>query len=196
MAVTIEDIKKLRDLTGAGMTDVKKALEEASGDIKAAQEALRIKGAASVAKRAGREAKAGLISSYVHGDKIGVLVEVNCETDFVARTDDFKQFAKDIALQVAATDPEYLSPEAVPEEVVAKEREIYADEAKGKPAEVAAKIVDGKLAKYYQAVCLTKQPFIKDDTKTIEQLTTEVSAKVGEKIVIRQYSRIELGGQI
>ena len=131
MSVSVEDIKKLREMTGAGMMDAKKALVEANGDMTAAQEALRKKGMASAAKRADREAKAGLISSYVHGEKIGVLVEVNCETDFVARTEDFKEFAKDVALHVAASAPEYLNPEDVPEEVIAKEREIYAAEVEG-----------------------------------------------------------------
>jgi elongation factor Ts len=196
MSVTVEDIKKLRDSTGAGMMDAKKALVEANGDLEAATTALRKKGAASAAKRADREAKAGVVASYVHGEKIGVLVEVNCETDFVARTDDFQTFARDVALHVAATAPEYLNPESVPEAVVAKEREIYASEAAGKPAEVAAKIVEGKLNKYYETVCLTRQPFVKDPDKTIEQYTTEVAARVGENMVIRQYRRIELGGQL
>lgn len=196
MSVTVEDIKKLRDQTGAGMMDAKKALVEAGGDLEAATTALRKKGADRAAKRADREAKAGLVSSYVHGDKIGVLVEVNCETDFVARTDDFKTFTRDVAMHIAASAPEYLSPETVPEEVVAKEREIYASEAGDKPDAIAAKIIDGKLTKFYQSVCLTQQPFIKDPDKSIEQYQTEVAAKVGEKIEIRQFSRIELGGQL
>ena len=196
MSITAQDVKKLRDTTGAGMMDAKKALVETNGDMQAATVALRKKGAASAAKRADREAKAGVIASYIHGEKIGVLVEVNCETDFVARTDDFKTFARDIAMHVAASDPEYLNPESVPEETVAKEREIYAAEVTGKPAEIIAKIVDGKLAKYYETVCLTRQPFVKDPDKTIEQYTTEIAAKVGENVVIRQYRRIELGGQL
>jgi elongation factor Ts len=183
-------------MTGAGMMDAKKALVEANGDIEAAVDALRKKGAASVAKRADRETKEGVISSYVHGNKIGVLVEVNCETDFVARTEEFQQFAKDVALHIAASAPEYLNPESVPEAVVAKEREIYAAEVEGKPSEIIDKIVDGKLAKFYETVTLAKQPFIKDPDKSIEELATEVSAKLGEKIDIRQYRRIELGGQL
>jgi elongation factor Ts len=194
--VTVQDIKKLRDTTGAGMMDAKKALVEAGGDMEAAIEHLRKKGAARAAKRADREASAGVVASYVHSDKIGVLVEVNCETDFVARTDDFKTFARDVALHIAASAPEYVSPEQVPEELVAKEREIYAAEASDKPTAVIDKIVDGKLAKFYESVALTKQPFVKDPDRSIEQLTTEVAAKVGENIVIRQFSRIELGGQI
>jgi elongation factor Ts len=196
VSVTVEDIKKLRDITGAGMMDAKKALVEADGDIEAATTVLRKKGTVRAAKRADREAKAGLVASYVHSDKIGVLVEVNCETDFVGRTDDFKTFARDVAMHIAATAPEYLNPESVPEEVVAKEREIYASEAGDKPTDIVTKIVDGKLAKYYQTVCLTQQPFVKDPDKTIEKYLTEVAAKVGEKIEIRQYRRIELGGRL
>lgn len=196
MSVSVEDIKKLRDMTGAGMMDAKKALVETNGDIDAAVEALRKKGAASVAKRAGREAKAGIVTSYVHSDRIGVLVEVNCETDFVARTEDFKNFAHDVAMHIAASAPDYLNPESVPESVIKKEREIYAVEVGDKPAEILGKIVDGKLAKYYETVCLTKQPFIKDPDKKIEDITTEVAAKLGENVVVRQFSRIELGGAL
>jgi elongation factor Ts len=134
-----------------------------------------------------------LIEAYVHGARIGVLVEVNCETDFVARTDDFKNFTRDVAMHIAALNPEYLSPEAVPAEVVAKEREIYANEVAGKPAEIIEKIVDGKLAKYYAGVCLLNQPFIKDDSKTVGALLTELIAKLGENIVVRRYVRYELG---
>jgi elongation factor Ts len=193
--ITVEMIKKLRDLTGAGMMDAKKALTEAGGDIDVAIETLRKKGAASAAKRADREAKAGVIASYVHGEKIGVLVEVNCETDFVARTDDFKNFARDIAMHIAATDPEYLSPTDVPEQVIEKEKEIYAEEAAGKPENIIDNIVRGKMDKYYESVTLVKQPFVKDPDKSIEAYTTEVAAKVGENVVIRQFKRIELGGQ-
>ena len=196
MSISVEDIKKLRDFTGAGMMDAKKALAEVDGDFDAAVTALRKKGAARAAKRADREAKAGLITSYVHGDKIGVLVEVNCETDFVARTDDFKTFARDVAMHIAASAPEYLNPEDVPADLVAKEREIYASEAGDKPDAIVNKIVDGKLTKFYETVCLVKQPFIKDPDKSIEQYQTEVAAKVGEKVDIRQFRRIELGGQL
>jgi elongation factor Ts len=196
VSVSVEDIKKLRETTGAGMMDAKKALVESDGDMEAARDALRKKGVASAAKRADRETKAGVIASYVHGEKIGVLVEVNCETDFVARTEGFKAFAKEIALHVAAAAPDYLDPESVPQAVVAKEREIYAAEVEGKPAEIIDKIVDGKLAKFYQNVTLVKQAFVKDPDKSIEDITTEISAKTGEKIVIRQYRRIELGGQL
>jgi elongation factor Ts len=193
MAVNIEDIKKLRDATGAGMTSAKQALEQADGDMDAAVKYLREKGEASAAKKSEREARAGLVESYVHGGRIGVLVEINCETDFVARTDDFRDFARDIAMHVAAASPEYLDAATVPATVVADERELYAKEASGKPAEVADKIVEGKLAKYYQAVCLMNQPFVKDPDKSIDQLTKELIAKLGENIVIRRFVRLELG---
>jgi elongation factor Ts len=194
MAVAVEDIKKLRDTTGAGMMKAKEALEASGGDFDKAVQYLREKGEATAAKRAEREARAGLIDAYVHAGRIGVLVEINCETDFVARTDDFKQFARDIAMQVAATNPEFLNPESVPAEVVAKEKAIYEKEATGKPEAVVQKIVDGKLAKYYEQVCLTQQPFIKDPDVSVAKLTTALIAKLGENIVIRRYERLELGG--
>jgi elongation factor Ts len=195
MTISIDDIKKLRELTGAGMMKAKEALVEADGDFEKAQEILRKAGAVSAAKKADREARNGLIEAYVHGGKIGVLVEINCETDFVARTDDFKTFARDIALQVAATTPEYLRPEDVPANVVEKERDFHRAElvSQKKPAEMIDKIVDGKLAKFYEGICLIKQPFVKDPDKTIENLTTELIGKLGENIVIRRFERIELG---
>jgi elongation factor Ts len=195
MPISPTDVKNLRDMTGAGMMDAKKALEEASGDVEQAMDLLRKKGMASAQKRSARDARCGLVSDYVHGGRIGVLVEVNCETDFVARTEDFQQFAHDIAMHIAAAGPEYLNPEAVPGDVLDREKAIYAGEMEGqnKPAEIIEKIVTGKLEKYYENVCLTKQPFVKDPDKTIEQLTTEIIAKVGENIVIRRYSRMELG---
>lgn len=193
MAVSIEDIKKLRDTTGAGMMKAKEALEHSSGDMDGAIKYLREKGDATAAKKADRDARAGLIESYVHSGRIGVLVEINCETDFVARTEDFKEFARDVAMHVAAANPEYLNAAAVPAEIVASEREIYAKEAAGKPAEILDKIVDGKLAKYFQSICLVDQPFIKDPDKSIDKLTNELIAKLGENIVIRRFSRIELG---
>lgn len=196
MSIEVADIKKLREMTGAGMMDAKKALVEASGDMEAAVTALRKKGAARVAKRGDREAKEGVIESYVHGGKIGVLVEVNCETDFVARTDDFKAFARDMALHIAAANPQYLDTDNVPEAEIAKEKEVFAADVEGKPAEIADKIIDGKLAKFYESVCLVKQPFIKDPDQTIEQMMTDLSSKLGERIVIRQFKRIELGGEL
>lgn len=194
MAISIEDIQKLRNMTGAGMMSAKKALEEADGDMDKAIEVLRLAGQASAAKKADREARAGIITSYVHSDRIGVLVEINCETDFVARTEDFKEFAKDVAMQVAATSPEYATPSDIPEAVIEKEKEIYRAEVEGKPAEVIEKIVEGKLAKYYETVCLTHQPFVKDPDKKVDDLTKELIAKLGENIIIRRFERIELGG--
>lgn len=190
---SIEDVKKLREMTGAGFGSAKEALEEAGGDMDKAVEVLRKKGLASASKKAGREARQGLVEAYIHGGRIGAIVEVNCETDFVARTDDFKNFVKDIAMHVAASNPLYVSPEDVPEEVIEKEKEIYTEEVTGKPAEVVSKIVEGKLEKYYSDVCLTKQAFIRDPDKTIEALTTELISKIGENVVIRRFTRYELG---
>lgn len=195
MAVSIDDIKKLREQTGAGMMAAKKALEEANGDFAKAQENLRLAGAASAAKKSDRVAAEGVIEGYVHDGRIGVLVEINCETDFVARTEDFKQFAKDVAMQVAATSPEYIRPEDVPAEVTYKERELVAKELEqaGKPKEMIEKISEGKIAKFYEQICLVKQPFIKNPDVTIEQLTAELVGKLGENIVIGKISRIALG---
>jgi elongation factor Ts len=193
--MNIEDIKKLRDMTGAGMTKSKEALVEAGGDIDKAIEILRKHGEASAAKRADREAREGIIETYVHSGRIGVVVEINCETEFVARTDDFKAFAHEVAMHIAAASPEYVRPDDVPAAVVAKEREIYAAEMEGqnKPAEIIEKILDGKLAKYYESVCLTNQPFIKDPEKSVQNLTTDLITKVGENVVIRRFTRMELG---
>lgn len=195
MAVTIEDIKKLREETGAGMMAAKKALEEAAGDFDKAKEGLRLAGAASAAKKSDREAAEGVIASYLHDGRIGVLVEVNCETDFVARTDDFKAFAKDVAMHVAATAPEYIRPDDVPAEVIDKEREMIGKELEqaGKPADMIEKITEGKIAKFYEQICLVKQPFVKDPDKSIEQLTNELVGKLGENIVISRISRLALG---
>jgi elongation factor Ts len=194
MAISVDDIKKLRDQTGAGMMKAKEALEATGGDFDGAVKYLREKGEATAAKKSDREARAGVIESYVHGGRIGVLVEVNCETDFVARTEDFKAFVKDVAMHIAAAGPEYLKPEDVPAEVVESEKGIYRKEVEGKPAEIIEKIVDGKLAKYYEQVCLVNQPFVKDPDVSIGKLTTDLVAKLGENIVIRRYERMELGG--
>jgi elongation factor Ts len=195
MAVSIDDIKKLREQTGAGMMAAKKALEEANGDFTKAQEVLRLAGAASAAKKSDRVAAEGVIEGYVHDGRIGVLVEINCETDFVARTEDFKQFAKDVAMQVAATAPEYIRPEDVPAEVTNKELELIAKELEqaGKPKDMIEKISQGKINKFYEQICLVKQPFVKDPDKTIEQLTAELVGKLGENIVIGKISRMALG---
>lgn len=195
MSITVEDIKKLRDATGAGMMDAKKALTEAEGNMDRAMELLRLSGVAKAGKKADREAKSGVIEAYVHGGRIGVLVEVNCETDFVARTDDFKEFAHDVAMHVAATAPDYLRPEDVPTEVLDKEKSLFEEElaAQNKPAEVKEKIIAGKIEKFYEGACLVRQPFVKDPAKTIDDLTKELIAKLGENIVIRRIERLELG---
>ena len=191
----IEKIKQLREMTGAGMMKAKEALAEAGGDLDRAIDLLRLAGASSAAKKADREARNGLIEAYVHAGRIGVLVEVNCETDFVARTDDFKEFARDVAMHIAASNPEFLNPESIPAERVEKEKAFFIEELSGqnKPAEMIDKIIAGKLAKYYETVCLTNQPFIKDPDKTITTLTTDLISKLGENIVIRRFERIELG---
>lgn len=198
MGVSIEDVKRLKSLTGVGLTDAKKALEEADGDFDAAVEAMRVKGIAKADKKSEREAKAGLVEAYVHGDRIGVVVEVNCETDFVARTDDFKNFAHDIALHVAATAPQFISKDHVSESVLNAEKELIAKELEesGKPKEMIEKISEGKMAKFVDEICLLSQPFVKNPDQTVEEYTKEVIAKLGENIVIRQMSRIELGGNI
>jgi elongation factor Ts len=193
MAISVDEIKKLRDQTGAGMMKAKEALESSDGDYDKAVIWLREKGEATAAKKADREARAGLIEGYVHSGRIGVLVEVNCETDFVAMTGEFKTFARDIAMHVAAANPEYLSPEQVPEAIVEREKAIYRKEVEGKPAAIVDKIIDGKLAKFYEQFCLLNQPFVKDPDLTVGKLTTDLVAKLGENIVIRRYTRIELG---
>lgn len=195
MSITAEDVKKLRDMSGAGMMDAKRALEETNGDQEKAMELLRKKGIASAAKKADRATENGLVGSYVHGGKIGVLVEVACETDFVARTEDFQDFVRDLCMHVAAANPEYLNPEDVPADVVEKEKAVYKEEviASGKPAEHADKIVEGKLNKFYEGICLNKQAFVKDPATSIEELTRSMIAKVGENIIVKRFVRMELG---
>lgn len=190
---TIEDIKKLRETTGAGMMDAKRALEEAVGDMARAVTLLRQRGQVAAAKKASREAREGLVEAYIHGGRVGVLVEVNCETDFVARTPDFREFAHNLALQIAAVRPQYVSPEGVPNSVIDAEKLVYSEATKGKPAEVAEKILSGKVEKFYAEVCLVKQPFIRDADVTIEQMLVDLVAKLGENIVIRRFERFELG---
>jgi len=192
--ISPELVKKLRDATNAGMMDCKKALVEAKGDFEAAVSVLRKRGAASASKKAGREAKEGVIGSYIHaGDKVGVLVEINCETDFVARNESFRSFVKDVTLQVAAATPLYVKRDEVPEKLLATEREIAAGQVQGKPAAVIEKIIAGKLDKYYSTVCLLEQTFVKDNTKTINDLLTSKIAELGENIVIRRFSRFQVG---
>jgi elongation factor Ts len=194
--VTMGMIKELRERTSAGMADCKKALVETSADIEKAIEYLRKKGLSKAAKKAGRVATEGSVSSYIHGNgRVGVLLEVNCETDFVARNDDFVQFTKDVAMQIAAMNAQYVSPTEVSEEEIAKERAIRMELAKntGKPEKVIEKIVDGQISKWLKEICLLDQPFVKDDKKTINQLREELIAKLGENIQIRRFVRYELG---
>ena len=195
--ISAEQVKKLREATGAGMMDCKNALVEADGDHDRAVELLREKGLASAAKRAGRAANQGLIESYIHfNNTVGVLVEVNCETDFVANTDEFRQLAKDISLHIASPSaPRYVDREEVPAQEVESERHIFEVQAKelGKPEEIVAKIVENKVKDYYASVVLLDQPFVKDDSKTVQQLLDEVSARVGEKVAVRRFVRYKLG---
>ena len=189
-------VKELRERTGAGMLDCKKALSETSGNFDQAVEYLRKKGVASAAKKAGRATKEGLVSSYIHGEgKVGVLLEINCETDFVARTEQFRQFVKDVAMHVAAANPQWVRPEEVPAEVMAKEKEIAIAQmqASGKPAAVLEKIAEGKVNKFYEDTCLLKQSFVKDPNKKVEQLLAETIAQLGENLTIRRFARFVLG---
>lgn len=186
---------KLRKQTGAGIVECSRALEENSNDLGKALEYLRKKGLKNVTSKAGRVANEGLVHSYIHpGGKVGVLVEVNCETDFVARNEEFKEFVHDVAMHIAALSPEYVSPEDVPEDIIAKEKEIYRQQLReqGKPEDMIEKIVDGKMQKYYQEVCLLKQAFIKDEDKTVEDLLKEKIAKLGENIQIKRFCRFSL----
>ncbi|MBA3764150.1 MAG: translation elongation factor Ts [Actinobacteria bacterium] len=191
------EVKKLRDVTGAGMMDCKRALIESDGDFDRAGELLREKGLASVAKRAGRSANQGLIDAYVHfNNTVGVLVEVNCETDFVAKTDDFQRLVKDIALHIASPSaPRFLAREQVPQSELDQERHIAEVQAKetGKPENIIGKIVEGKINAYLKDIVLLEQPYVKDDSKTVQQLLDEVSAKVGERIAVRRFTRFKLG---
>lgn len=195
MSADIKQVQELRARTGSGLMDAKKALEEANGDLDKAIEILRKAGAAKAAKKADREAREGLVASYIHANgKIGSMIILNCETDFVARNEKFQTLAKDIAMQVAASDPQYLTVEDVPESEIAKEKEIYKEQLKkeGKPAEMLDKIAEGKLSKFYEENVLLKQSFIKDDAKTIEQLIEEAISVLGEKIEINKFIRFNL----
>ncbi len=196
MEISMELIKDLRQRTGAGVVDCKVALHEASGDMDKAIDFLRRKGLATAAKKAGRVAADGLVSSYIHaGGKIGVLVEVNCETDFVAKTEDFQSFVKNIAMQIAAANPQYVRREEVPREVLDKEREIYRAQAKEskKPEKVIEKIVEGKLEKFYSEVCLLEQTYIKDGDVTVKEVMDALIGKIGENIQVRRFARFQLG---
>jgi len=196
MAVTAAMIKELRTQTGAGMMDCKKVLTETEGNFDKAVEELRKKGLAANSKKAGRLASEGLVDCYIHGTgKIGVMVEVNCETDFVARNGDFQNFCRDVAMHIAASNPPYLGRGEVPEDILDKEREILAAQIadEGKPANVVEKIVEGRINKFYKENCLLEQPFVKEPKLTIEQLTNALVAKIGEKVSIRRYVRFGLG---
>lgn len=194
--ITAEMVKELRERTGAGMMDCKKALTETNGDMDKAVDFLREKGLAAAAKKAGRVAAEGLVESYIHGGgRIGVLLEINCETDFVAKTDGFKALARDIAMQIAAANPSYVSRSEVPANVIEHEREVLRAQAlnEGKPANIVEKMIDGRVEKYYKEVCLLEQLFIKDTDKTITQLINESISKIGENINIRRFTRYQLG---
>ncbi len=196
MEISATAVRDLREKTGAGMMDCKKALTENGGDVEKATDWLRKKGLSQADKKASRTAAEGVVQAYIHGDgKIGVLVEVNCETDFVARTEDFKSFVKDVALHIAATNPLYLSQDQVDSNLIAKEKEVFKAQAlaSGKPANVVEKMVEGRIAKFLNEICLMDQPFVKDPDKTVSQIQKEMVAKLGENIAIRRFVRLMMG---
>ena len=195
--ISSDTVKELREKTGAGIMDCKRALADSGGDLEKAIDLLRQKGLSAAAKKASREAKEGLVSSYIHGGgKIGVLVEVNCETDFVARNSEFQELVKDIAMQIAASNPSYVRREDVPADLLERERSIYKIQAKesGKPEHVLDKIVEGKVEKFYLETCLLEQPFIKDPSVTINDMVQQKIAKIGENIIVKRFTRYQLGG--
>ena len=197
MEITTSMVKELRQATGAGVLDCKKALETSGGDLEKAKAYLQEKGLAAAAKKADRAVEEGLIEAYVHaGGRVGALIELNCETDFVARTEAFKELAHDLAMQVVATNPLCLAPADIPPGVLEEEKSKYQTQARdmGKPERIIDRIVEGKLQKYYQEVCLLEQPFIKDDDLTVQDIITQMIAKSGENIVVRRFVRFELGG--
>jgi elongation factor Ts len=196
MTISANDVKSLREMTGAGMMDCKEALTQSNGDMEKAIEYLRKKGMASATKRAGREAKEGVVLSYIHpGSRLGVLVEVNCETDFVAKTDVFQNFVRDVAMQIAATNPIAVRREDVPKELIDKELDIYRSQVRNdkKPENVVEKIVTGKLEKHFQEIVLLEQSFVKDPSKTVQEYLLEVSGKLGEAMAVRRFVRFQLG---
>lgn len=196
MEITSTLVKELRERTGAGMMDCKKALIESAGDMEKAIDFLREKGLAAAAKKAGRIAAEGIVDSYIHmGGRIGVLVEVNCETDFVAKTDNFKNLVHDIAMHIAAANPQFVQREEVPTAALDKEKEVLRVQAlnEGKPEKIVEKMVEGRIEKYYKEVCLMEQPYVKDTDKTIKDLIGEATASIGEKITIRRFARYERG---
>lgn len=189
------DLTKLRELTGAGMMDCKTALVEAGGDVKVAQDVIRKKGLDIAKKKSTREAREGQIISYIHsGGKLGVLVEINCESDFVAKNETFQSFARDIAMQIAAAHPLYVSANDIPAAEMEKEKAVFLEQVKDKPEAVQNKILEGKLTKRYEEICLLNQKFIKDDTRTVQDLLTEFIARIGENMIIRRFVRFEVGG--
>ncbi|HOO36835.1 MAG TPA: translation elongation factor Ts [Deltaproteobacteria bacterium] len=199
MQISSEDVKKLRDKTGVGIMDCKKALKECDGDFNKAVEFLRKKGVEVASKRSGRQTSQGTVASYIHlGGKIGVLVEVNCESDFVAKSDNFTDFVKDISMHIAAASPDWVTRDEVPEDVLDKEKEILKEQAlkSGKPEKILDKIVEGRISKFYTQHCLMDQAFVKDPDKTIQQLLDELMGKTGEKCVIRRFARYQLGEEI
>jgi elongation factor Ts len=197
MTITAEMVRQLREATGAGMMECKKALSETAGDLEKAVDVLRKSGIAKAEKRAGRSASQGRVDSYIHDGRIGVLIEVNCETDFVARTDDFIHLCRELAMQAAALGADYVRREEVPAERVAREREIYAAQLanEGKPANMIDKILEGKVNKYFGEICLLEQAYMKDDKKTVGDIVKETSAKTGENIVVRRFARFRLGAE-
>ena len=197
--ITAQSVRMLRQKTGLGMMDCKKALQETGGDSEKAIEYLRKQGLSAVEKRASRDASEGLIQAYIHqGSRLGVLLEVNCETDFVARTDDFQEFVKDIAMHIAASQPLAVDREGVPADAAERERDIFLEQAKneGKPEHIAEKIVEGRMEKFYQENCLMEQVFVKNPDQTIGELVSEITAKIGEKITVRRFERFVLGEDV
>lgn len=196
MSISAKEVKALRDKTGAGMMDAKKALIECDGDMEKAIDFLRAKGAAKAAKRDDKEASEGTIGTYIHhSGRVGVMVQLNCETDFVANTDDFQDLARDIAMHIAASNPVSVSTDSIPAEDIEREKAVYMAqlEEEGKPENIREKIVEGKIAKWFKDVALLEQPFVKDPDKTIAELVTEVSAKTGEKIEVSRFARFSIG---
>lgn len=197
MAISVDLIKTLREKTNAPIVDCKKALSEANGDVKTAMEILKKRGQIVALKKAGRSAKEGVIESYIHSNnKIGVLIEVNCETDFVARNEEFRRFVKDICMQIAASSPAYVSREEVPKSIIDREKELLKEQLKGKPENMIEKIVSGKLEKFYSEVCLMDQPFIKDDKMAIKECLSTLIGKIGENILVRRFVRFQVGEDI
>ncbi len=195
--ISPEQVKQLREKTNAGFMDCKKALAEANGDLTKAIEILRKRGVSVAAKKAGRATNQGVVSSYIHmGGRIGVLLEVNCETDFVARNENFQSFVREVGMQIAAANPKYLERAQVPETVIEKEKEIFRTQIKDKPANVVEKIVQGKLDKFFSEVCLLEQVYIKDSSTTVEQLLKSKIAELGENIVIRRFTRYQVGEEV